>query len=145
MRILNYKIIGNHGLFINTSQKENQIFLINNFEIVEKLTYIANDNLENQFFENLERFLIKNKIRFSDLNFLVVFCGPGGFTGTRIAISFANAAKLALPELNIFDLYNDFSTQSIVARIREKPLNNQILTARYYKGPSITKASSISD
>jgi hypothetical protein len=129
------------GLFINTSQKENQIFLINNFKIAEKLTYIASDNLENQFFENLKRFLEKNRIKFTDLKFLVVFCGPGGFTGTRIAISFANAAKLSIPKLNIFDLYDDYSVQSIIERIGKEPLKNQILTAKYYKEPSITKMS----
>jgi len=128
------------GLFINTSQKENQIFLIDNFKVVEKFSYFISDNLENQFIDNLEEFLKKINIEFDDFGFLAVFCGPGGFTGTRIAIAFTNAVKLVRPELDIFDLYDNFDDRSIIERIKKPPAYGQ-LQAKYYKEPSITKKS----
>lgn len=81
-----------------------------------KEDYFFQDNVQWQHAEYLLDKINKAIENFSNLDYLVISRGPGGFTGLRIGLAVAKAFKIALPALNI-----------------TTPTHFQLLAAQYFK------------
>ncbi len=126
-----------YSLYLDTTTKEIRILLIKNDNIVSEKQFASNDNSENQFIGQIDKLLKENKLGIDDIDNLIVNVGPGGFTGTRISVAFANALKLARPELKLFGISNPESPKEIFDILKGRQVD--ILSATYYSGPSITR------
>ena len=64
-------------------------------EKIAELSWLAERRLAHELLGKIETFLIENKIMWDGLSGLVVFKGPGSFTGLRIGITVANTIAYA--------------------------------------------------
>jgi tRNA threonylcarbamoyladenosine biosynthesis protein TsaB len=82
-------------LFINTGDPEEAIISIQVGH--KKFTKKAKRKLKSQVVLSLiDKLLINNNIKISDLDEIEVYEGPGSFTGLRVGIAVANAIASAL-------------------------------------------------
>lgn len=86
-------------LTIRTDKPEAELGL---FETGKKLAYIAwqaDRNLSADIHKKIDGLFAKQKITYSDLTGIVLYKGPGSFTGLRIGASVANvlASELDIP------------------------------------------------
>jgi tRNA threonylcarbamoyl adenosine modification protein YeaZ len=119
------------GLFINTVDPQNKIFLVRNGKILGQSTWKAHQNEANKLLPALQKLLQTVKKKWTDLTHILVVQGPGKFTSTRIGITVANtlAHELKIPVRGIDRL------EMIMRRLYEKnkkifPLNVYIESER---------------
>ncbi len=86
-------------LTIRTDKSEAEIGLYDSHREINHETWTAHRELSNTLLLKIEELLEKSKITLSDIEGLVVFKGPGSFTGLRIGITTANtlAYSLSIP------------------------------------------------
>ena len=75
------------------------MFLVRDSSVVADKNWLAERRLALELLEQLETFLAENNCKFEDIKGLVIFRGPGSFTGLRIGITVFNALadSLAVP------------------------------------------------
>ena len=85
-------------LFLKTADQFCQFSLQQDDHNYHK-TWLAGRNLSDKLLEQLQTFLKENGLAFDDLTGIVVFRGPGSYTGLRIGLTVANtlAGALAIP------------------------------------------------
>lgn len=130
-------------LYIDSTQKTNVLTLIRDKQIVDRVSVQTQDNLDNQFLLEIDKFLKKNDLNVQEVAGLIVNTGPGTFTGTRTGVTFANALKLANDNLEIYEISGlDQSDEEIVDSLNSKP-KNTILSPKYSQEPSITRSKKL--
>lgn len=77
-------------LTLDTSTPECRMGLIDNQGAVASKNWQADRRLALELLGQLEVFLSENDLSFKDLSGLVVFRGPGSFTGLRIGVTVMN-------------------------------------------------------
>ncbi|MFI5240154.1 MAG: tRNA (adenosine(37)-N6)-threonylcarbamoyltransferase complex dimerization subunit type 1 TsaB [Candidatus Saccharimonadia bacterium] len=65
-------------------------------KIIEDYSWTAARQLSNSILTKIEALLNRAEITWSDLNAIIVFEGPGSFTGLRIGITVANTSAYTL-------------------------------------------------
>lgn len=110
------KLRSNNLIYLDTSAPKAVIGLVDidqEFPTFRFRNWEAGRELSATLATRIEEMLAENKIDFGDITGIVVFVGPGSFTGLRIGISFANglAYSLGIPifetkEKENFDLQN---------------------------------------
>lgn len=90
-------------LLIDTSSTIAQIALANENKIIVQKTWNSYRNLSEKLLVNIENLLLRKNIKPSELDGVMVYLGPGTFTGLRIGIAIANAFSYAL-DIPIFGL-----------------------------------------
>lgn len=99
-------------------------------------TWLAERRLATELLTRLEAFLQKNACTFVDLSGLVVFCGPGSFTGLRIGITVMNTLSEGLQIPIVGDTgENWFITTQQKLRAGE---NQKIVIPEYGSLPHVT-------
>lgn len=83
-------------LTIKTDQPEARIELLRDGTLLEEYTWQAHRALAETLHAKINELLQKNSLSLDELGQVVVFQGPGSFTGLRIGISVANAIAYAL-------------------------------------------------
>lgn len=84
-------------LSIKTNDQDTHITLMNDdAELVGEKTWQPGRELSNQLFNELNVLLESNNVKPEDLQGIIVFKGPGSFTGLRIGITVANAFAYSL-------------------------------------------------
>lgn len=86
-------------LALDTSTPECRMTLLEKGSIVSTKNWLAERRLALDLLARIETFLKENTISFQDLSGLIVFRGPGSFTGLRIGVTVANtlADSLTIP------------------------------------------------
>jgi tRNA threonylcarbamoyladenosine biosynthesis protein TsaB len=82
-------------LAIRTDSPEANILLIEQDKTVENLQWPAGRQLAEQLMGRVQELLKKRQLGWDDLEGVVVFRGPGSFTGLRIGMTVANAIAYA--------------------------------------------------
>jgi len=117
--------------------------LVRDQKIVDRVSVQTQDNLDNQFLLEINKFLKKNDLNVQEITGLIVNTGPGTFTGTRTGVTFANALKLANDNLEIYEISGpDQSDEEIVNSLTLKP-KDTILSPKYSQEPSITRSNKL--
>lgn len=125
-------------LTLDTSKPECKMALAEKGLIVSTKNWLAERRLALDLLAQIETFLSENKLSFQDLSGLVVFRGPGSFTGLRIGVSVANTLADSL-EIPIVGELGESWIENGTKRLAQKQ-NDQIVLPEYGSPPHITQA-----
>lgn len=115
--------------FINTAKEEVILAVFEGTEIISRVTFPGRPDLSKNLSPKFEALLKKSKTKIGDIRAILVFPGPGSFTGLRIGISFANALAFGL-SVPVFIADEE-------GRIKKGP--KRVVTPLYGAPPRITK------
>lgn len=124
-------------LAIDTSTPECKMFLIRNNSVFADKNWLAERRLALELLEQLETFLAENESTFKDIKGLVIFRGPGSFTGLRIGITVFNTLAEGLNIPIVGELGNDWLKQG-VGKLSEGKVDTIVLP-EYGMPPHITQ------
>lgn len=83
-------------LTLRTDKPDAEIALYDSGKVIAQETWLAHRKLAETIHAKIEALLHAQQKDWKDLNGIVVFEGPGSFTGLRIGISLANAIAYSL-------------------------------------------------
>ncbi len=78
-------------LAFKTNDEQAQLVLVDDSNTVDESVWSADRQLSNTIFYKLQELLKNNNLTPKDLQGLIFYKGPGGFTGLRISASVVNA------------------------------------------------------
>lgn len=78
-------------LGLRTDKPEAELYIYDELKKLAEIKWPAHLKLAETLNTKIEQILNKLSISYSDLNAVVIFKGPGSFTGLRISMSVANA------------------------------------------------------
>jgi tRNA threonylcarbamoyladenosine biosynthesis protein TsaB len=124
-------------LTLRTDKPEAEIGLYKNEEKLSYVAWQADRQLAETLHQKLRALLEAQLQTFNDLGGIVVFKGPGSFTGLRIGISVANALADGLAIPIVGTTTNDWIEQGL--QLLSSGNNEQIVLPKYGSPPHITK------
>ncbi len=84
-------------LALKTADPTCQMFLLDkDGNVITRQNWLAERRLAKELLSQLEKFLGECALTFSELSGLIVFKGPGSFTGLRIGLSVMNTLSYSL-------------------------------------------------
>ena len=84
-------------LYINTSkEKQLGVFLIKEKRIIDKIRLDGDYKVSENLLKLVNKIIGKNRLKFKDLNGIIMVSGPGPFTSLRIAAAVVNSLAYAL-------------------------------------------------
>ncbi len=124
-------------LAIDTSTPVCKMSLFDNGIAKASKDWQADRRLALELLEQLEMFLSENSLKFQDLTGLIVYRGPGSFTGLRIGVTVMNtlADSLAIPIVG--EVGKDWQSLAIDRLSTGQP--DKIVLPEYGSPPHITK------
>lgn len=78
-------------LAINTASRTTQIALLKQDKILKEKEWISENNESEKLMPEIDDLLKNKKIKYDDLERIIVVKGPGSFTGLRVGVSVVNA------------------------------------------------------
>lgn len=125
-------------LALDTSKPECKMTLLEKSSVVATKKWLAERRLALGLLIQIETFLNENSTSFQNLSGLIIFRGPGSFTGLRIGVTVANtlADSLTIP---IVGEIGESWIKNGTARLDQKQ-NDQIVLPEYGSPPHITQA-----
>ncbi len=124
-------------LTIKTDQEKAEIGLYKDTLQLDYITWQAHLKLAETIHIRIEHILKNQQLNFADIEGIVVYKGPGSFTGLRIGISLANALAFSLAVPIIAVQTNNWLDDGI-NKILAKD-NDKIVLPFYGAEPHITK------
>ncbi|MBW3568706.1 tRNA (adenosine(37)-N6)-threonylcarbamoyltransferase complex dimerization subunit type 1 TsaB [Candidatus Parcubacteria bacterium] len=112
-------------LSIRTDKPQAEIGLFDGQKQVDYYIWEAHRNLSSQIHQKIEDLLNKNGQKYQDIKGIIVFQGPGSFTGLRIGVSVANALAYGLKIPVSAASGDDWTDRTIevLARGKGKPMD----------------------
>lgn len=126
-------------LFIDTTDFHHLRFAVINQKVVAEFTKEIAFNENYKTNEYLQKFLSKNKVKFEELDKIIVCSGPGSFTGIRVGVSMAQAIGFAL-KIPVMAIPKNKIPQDLENLPKSK--NLQSLKIDYGREPNISKSKS---
>lgn len=123
-------------LALRTDKPESELYLVEKGEVVEEIVWPAHRQLADTVHIKINELLKTKELELNDINGIVVFKGPGSFTGLRIGISVANALAYALKVPIVGDKGEDWLKKGIT-KINNH--NDKIVLPEYGGEVNITK------
>jgi len=124
-------------LAIRTDQPEASLALYQDSKELAGSRWLAHRQLADTIHEKIRNLLESRSLDFRDLEGLVVFRGPGSFTGLRIGISVANALAEGL-SIPIVSAIGDQWQEEGCKRL-ELSENEKIVLPEYGAPPKVTR------
>lgn len=124
-------------LTIRTDQPEAEIGLLNDDEQKAHATWQAHRLLAETIHLKIKDLLAAQKVELEELGGIVVFRGPGSFTGLRIGISVANALAGSL-KIPIIGAAGD-DWQKTGGQKLQDGQNDQVVLPEYGAPPHVTE------
>ncbi len=89
---------------IETSTSNLSLSLLMNNQVINKVSIQIKNELSEIIIPTIKMFLKNNSIKFKNISFLVIGCGPGSFTGIRAVISAAKGIYLSNQHIKILGI-----------------------------------------
>ena len=124
-------------LTIRTDKPEAEVGLYKDFECLNYQTWPAHRQLAETIHVKIKGLLAKNQESLSQLQGIVVFQGPGSFTGLRIGLSVANALAYSL-KIPIVTTQTEDWVRLGIERLQTNE-NDNLALPEYGSPPHITK------
>lgn len=124
-------------LTIRTDKPQAELGLFDGLDKLDYRLWQAHRELSSTIHLKIEEILTTNHKEFNDLEGLVVFKGPGSFTGLRIGISVVNALAYSLNVPVVSSLSDNWITIGIERLIKQE--NEVIALPEYGQEPRITQ------
>lgn len=99
-------------LIINTAGQKNYLALTNTNRIIKKIAWPTHNHQSQVILPQIDRLMRQKKISLKNIQAILVYQGPGSYTGLRVGISVANALAFSLdiPVIGIRSKEINFST-----------------------------------
>lgn len=124
-------------LAIDTSTPVCKMALFNDIATKISKDWQADRRLALELLGQLEAFLAENNLKFQDLTGLIVYRGPGSFTGLRIGVTVMNTLSDSLDIPIVGEVGEDWQRSGIDRLNSGKP--DKIVLPEYGSPPHITK------
>jgi len=124
-------------LSIRTDKPKSEIALFDDTKSMGHISWEAHRQLAETIHMQLRELLTKQQKTWSDVEGVIIYKGPGSFTGLRIGMSVANALASSLKVPIVSMTGADWQEQSIREIMNGK--NEKIVTPEYGSGPHITQ------
>ena len=129
---------GGFVLAIRTDSETAELYILTREgKIANKQIWQAGRNLSKDLLKTISNLLKKAEINFNNLGAVVVYRGPGSFTGLRIGISVANAIAYSLDIPVVGTTGKRWIT--VDSKQINKTKNRQFIVPEYGAEPNITK------
>lgn len=83
-------------LALRTDKPEAELYLFNDGQQIDRLAWHAHRELSDTVLIKIDELLNNNSLSKTDLKGIIIYQGPGSFTGLRIGISVANTLAYSL-------------------------------------------------
>jgi tRNA threonylcarbamoyladenosine biosynthesis protein TsaB len=113
-------------LTIRTEKPQAEIGLYSDNKKLDYISWQAHRELSNTIHLNILKILKQNKLEFKDIEGLIIYEGPGSFTGLRIGFSVANALAYSL-EIPIVESNEEDWIQQGIELLNLKKGTKQVL------------------
>lgn len=124
-------------LAIKTDNPQAELHLIDNNEVIESIEWQAHRQLADTIHLKIKDLLSNNKQELTGLTGIIVFQGPGSFTGLRIGISVANVIAYSL-KIPIVGCQTDNWLKNGIDNLQNNQ-NDKVVLPHYGSLPNITK------
>ena len=121
---------------LKTDQPEAEIALFEDNKRLETYSWIAHRELAETLHTKLKELLTRHGKQTEDMKGIVVFKGPGSFTGLRIGISVANTLAFALHIPIAGEQGEHWAEAGVIRLIKQE--NDRIVSPEYGALPHIT-------
>lgn len=124
-------------LAIKTDNPLAELNLYDDFESLELFSWQAHRELGETIHIQLRALLERHKLTFEDLEGLILFRGPGSFTGLRIGASVANALADGL-DIPIVGTMGEYWQKDGIGRLLSRESDHSVMP-EYGAEPHITQ------
>lgn len=124
-------------LAIKTDQPESEFATYNDHQRLSYIKYLAHQDLANTIHLKISEILNKQKLKWTDIEGVICFKGPGSFTGLRIGISVANSLAYGLGVPIIGEVGQNWQKLAIDKLLKEQ--NDKVVYPFYGAEPNVTK------
>ena len=112
-------------LTLRTEKPQAEIGIYKDYKKLDYFKWQAHRELSDTFHTNIDKLLKNNNLNLNDLNGLIIYKGPGSFTGLRIGFSVANALAYSL-ECNIVATNDDDWIEQGLELFKNKKTSKQV-------------------
>ena len=122
-------------LSLKTDNPISEIALFDNYSLIDSVGWEAHRSLADTIHHKLLKLLEHNNVQWKDIQGIIIYKGPGSFTGLRIGMSVANALALGL-ETPIVSSSGDTWQEKAIKRLLEN--ENEKISIPAYGGTVFT-------
>lgn len=123
-------------LTLRTDKPDSELGLYDGDKQLEYFTWPAHRTLSSSILTKLYELLKRNKLKLKDVDGIIVYEGPGSFTGLRIGISVANALAYSLAKPIVSGGGTDWIEHG--RNKLEKGIDQKMVKPKYGAEPHIT-------
>jgi tRNA threonylcarbamoyladenosine biosynthesis protein TsaB len=124
-------------LALRTDKPEAELYLYNNDVLLDTITWHAHRELSDTLLIKIDELLDQNSTSKQTLTGIIVYQGPGSFTGLRIGISVANTLSYSLHIPIVGEVEEGWLQKGLESIVGAKP--SQVIIPEYGSEATITK------
>lgn len=125
-------------LALRTDRPEASLSLLEGDKAIYEYTWQAHRELSDTIFEKIDSILATQNKKITDLKGIVIYQGPGSFTGLRIGITVANTLSYSL-SIPIAAAVGESWLAEALKKLSTKTYDDTIITPEYGSAPHITQ------
>jgi len=126
-------------ILIKTDQPKIEIYLYKDYECINSVSWQSIMTLNEKLNKTIRQLLASQNLNYNDLDAVIVFAGPGSFTGLRIGHAVANAMAYGL-SIPIVSTSGSKWIEKGLNLIIDKHHDDQIVVPLYGSEAHITQA-----
>ncbi len=124
-------------LGLRTDKENSELWLANDGQVLETFTWLAHRTLAATIHEQLAAMLERHDLELHNLGAVVIYKGPGSFTGLRIGAAVGNALAYAYNVPVVGETDEDWFTKGSGRLLRGK--NDKIVLPEYGAEANISR------